>query len=58
METKHVDYICKFCKHEWNKEYQLQAMPPVDVRCPICNKVGNFEKVLNFFEKQAKLCNK
>ena len=54
METKKIEYLCKFCKHEWELSYQQQAIPPMNVKCPKCFKIGNFRHYQNFFEEQKR----
>jgi len=52
-KTRKIDYVCKFCKFEWNLEYQLAVIPPVQIKCPSCNKIANHQKPYNFFKDET-----
>jgi len=48
-EPKKIEYRCVHCQHGWVLHFQPQAMVPVEIKCPECNKLGRNEKPYNFF---------
>lgn len=52
--TKSVDYVCKFCKHEWTLKFPEKVVPKGEQTCPSCKKRGFHIKPYNFFEEMKK----
>ena len=50
QEFRTVKYLCKYCSHKWELNYPIQSVPPLKVKCPVCNRLDDYLKPYNFFK--------